>query len=283
MGDSITQAVAKVEEERKLDTFLTDYQPRFAEVLPAHVKPETFMRLATGAFRKNPDLLQAARNDPAALLDALSEAARKGLEPGTEQYYLLTRKEKGVAKVQGLEGYQGIVERMYRAGYVLSVVVQAVRENDAFTYVPGEDDRPHHKIDWFGDRGPLVGVYAYANMRGGGVSNVVVLSRQQVMEAKAQSLGAKSDYSPWNTFEEAMWLKTAARRLEKWVPTSASIRNLATGPTPAVVEATVLDEQVSMTPKGMAAVEEMNRTGKPVTEISEEQNALHYEPEEAGA
>jgi recombination protein RecT len=264
MGDSISQAVAKVEGEAKLDGFLAEYKPRFAEVLPSHVSTETFMRLATGAFRKSPDLLQAARNDPGALLDALSEAARKGLEPGTEQYYLLTRKEKGVAKVQGLEGYQGIVERMYRAGYVASVVVEVVREKDSFAYVPGRDDKPTHDIDWFGDRGELVGVYAYANMRGGGVSKVVVLSRKEVMEAKAASKGASSDFSPWNKFETAMWMKTAARRLEKWIPTSSEIRSGATSP--AVVEATVLDAD-GEEPYASLVAEDFD-------------NALHYEAEE---
>jgi recombination protein RecT len=270
MAETVSQAVEVRDQESKMDSFLEQYQPRFAEVLPAHVKPETFMRLATGAFRKNPDLLQAARNDPAALLNALSEAARKGLEPGTEQYYLLTRKEKGVAKVQGLEGYQGIVERMYRAGYVSSVIVMAVRENDEFTFVPGEDDRPHHRIDWFGDRGALKGVYAYANMRDGAVSNVVVLNRQQVMEAKAKSPGANSQYSPWQTFEEQMWLKTGARRLEKWVPVSNSIRAFGTRP------ATWAGEHSSFgSDTGNARV-----TVQAELVEADDDNTLHYEPED---
>ncbi|MGH6691715.1 MAG: recombinase RecT, partial [Gammaproteobacteria bacterium] len=36
---------------------------------------------------------------------------------------------------------------------------------------------------------------------------------------KAQ--GSDSDYSPWKTDEPAMWLKSAIRQLQKWVPTSA--------------------------------------------------------------
>lgn len=254
MAETVSNAVATRDQESKMDSFLEQYQPRFAEVLPAHVKPETFMRLATGAFRKNDKLLDAARSDPASLVNALSEAARKGLEPGTEQFYLVPRRIKGRATVQGLEGYQGIVERMYRAGYVASVVVQVVRENDKFNYDPGVQEKPLHTVDWFGDRGPLIGVYAYANMREGAVSQVVVMNKQQVMEVKAKSDGANSEYSPWQQWEEAMWLKTAARRLEKWIPTSAEIRSTATQP--AVVEATVLDRD------------------------EDDDSALHYEPED---
>jgi recombination protein RecT len=105
---------------------------------------------------------------------------------------------------------------------VSSVVVEVVRTNDTFRYVIGRDGRPVHELDWFSDnRGDLIGVYAYAVMKDGATSKVVVLNKRQVMEAKAKSDGRNSDYSPWNTNEESMWLKTAVRRLAKWVPTSA--------------------------------------------------------------
>lgn len=191
-------------------------------MLPTHIKPETWTRVAIGSLRSNPKLMEAARNDVGALMSALMEAARKGLEPGTPEYYLTPRKEKGVLKIKGIEGYQGIIERMYRAGAVASVIVEVVRSRDEFTYTPGRDERPIHGIDWFGkDRGEMVGVYSYAVMKDGATSKVVVLNKAQVMHAKAKSDGASSNYSPWNTEEESMWLKTAARRLEKWVPTSS--------------------------------------------------------------
>ena len=41
---------------------------------------------------------------------------------------------------------------------------------------------------------------------------------------KAQSDLGKQDKGPWVTNERAMWLKTAAHRLEPWVPTSAEYR-----------------------------------------------------------
>lgn len=247
MTDTVSNAVAKRQEQEKIAGFLTEYQPQIAEILPSHVKPETFLRLAVGVFRRDEKLLEAARNDPLALVEAMLHAARKGLEPGTEQFYLVPRKSKqhgGRTVIQGIEGYQGIVERIYRAGAAASVVVEAVREHDVFVWKPGGHDtavpkrwegpqvQPYHEVDWFGeDRGKLIGVYSYAVMRdSGAISKVVVLNRARVMEAKAKSDGAKSEYSPWNTHEEAMWLKTAARRLEKWVPTSNEVRNLAQPP-----------------------------------------------------
>jgi recombination protein RecT len=205
---------------------IEQYRGDIGTVLPSHVQTDSWVRTAIGAVRRDPKLVEAATNDPGAFMVAVMEAAQKGLTPGTPEYYLTVRREKGVKKIKGIEGYQGIIERIYRAGAAQSVVVEAVRENDVFRYIPGEMDRPRHEVDWFSDnRGKLIGVYAYAVMQGGATSKVVVLNKAKVMEAKAKSDGANSDYSPWNAGDgEAMWLKTAARRLEKWVPTSNEYR-----------------------------------------------------------
>ena len=109
------------------------------------------------------------------------------------------------------------------------------------------DDRPQHSIggegnsgaDFFGaiggrDRGLMVGVYAYAILTTGAISRVVLLSRDDVMAARDASDSKDSPYSPWNRLDggkdrpeftgRSMWWKTAARRLEPWVPTSAEYR-----------------------------------------------------------
>jgi recombination protein RecT len=198
------------------------YSADLATVMPSHVKPETFVRLAVSVLRRDKNLAQAAQNNPAALMGALMDAAQLGLTPGTEQFYLVPRKANGRMEVQGIRGYQGEIELIYRAGAVSSVIVEVVRQTDTFRYAPGRDERPFHEIDWdAADRGPLRLVYAYAVMKDGATSKVVVLNRAQVMQAKAMSSGSDSKYSPWQKHEEAMWMKTAAHRLTKWVPTSA--------------------------------------------------------------
>lgn len=206
-------------------SMVTQYHEEYAALLPSHVNADQWVRLAVGAIRGNADLEAAAKNDIGVFLRELKTAARLGLEPGTEQFYLTPRKSKahrGQKIIKGIVGYQGIVELIYRAGAVSSVVVETVRANDSFRYVIGRDERPVHDVDWFGgQRGDLVGVYAYAVMKDGATSKVVILNREQVMQAKAKSDGRNSEFSPWATNEEAMWLKTAARRLAKWVPTSA--------------------------------------------------------------
>jgi hypothetical protein len=115
----------------------------FATVLPTHVRPDTFVRVAQGALKRGKkqgnrfELEIAAGNNPGAFMAALLDAARLGLEPGTEQFYLTPRKVKGQLEILGIVGWQGYVELMYRAGAVSSVVAEVVHANDKFRFQPG--------------------------------------------------------------------------------------------------------------------------------------------------
>ena len=223
--ETVSQAVAK--QEAGPVAIIKSHQAKIAPVLPDHIDVDQFVGLACGALFRDPKLMEAANNSPAALMNALMRCAALGHQPGTEEFYLVPRKNKGRPEIQGIEGYRGIVERMYRSGAVASVKVREVCARDEFEFVEGEDEKPRHKVDWFAskaDRGDMIGVYAYAILTTGAVSRVVILSRDDVMEAKAKSDGANSEYSPWKTNERSMWWKTAARRLEPWVPTSAEYR-----------------------------------------------------------
>lgn len=222
MAQTITNAIAT--RDNGPGAIVEQYRADLAQVMPSHVKPETFVRLSVGVLRRDPKLAKAAANNPAALMSALMDAAQLGLTPGTEQYYLTPRWNGKTKKeeIAGIRGYQGEIELIYRAGAVSSVIVEVVRQADGFSYRPGRDERPNHEINWdLDDRGDLRLVYAYAVMKDGATSKVVVLNRRQVMEAKALSQGSDSAYSPWQKHAEAMWMKTAAHRLTKWVPTSA--------------------------------------------------------------
>lgn len=223
-----SQAVEKADTSPR--ALVKQYEDSFAAVLPSHItRPETWVRLAQGALKKGPRLPNgqtqlevAAANNPAVFLATLLDCARLGLEPGTEQYYLTPRKVKGREEILGIIGYQGIVELMYRAGAVSSVVAEVVFEKDHFEYSPGRHERPIHEIDWDSDdRGDMRLVYAYAVMKDGATSKVVVLNRGRIAEIRKKAQNPDGQYSPWTTTPEAMWLKSAVRQLRKWVPTSS--------------------------------------------------------------
>lgn len=230
MTETVTQAVAR--KETGPGALIKQYSGDFASVLPSHVRAETWVRLAQGALKKGKrgadgrfDLETAAANNPGVFLAALLDAARLGLEPGSEQYYLTPRKVGGRLEILGIVGYQGHIELMYRAGAISSVIAEVVYSNDKFAYQPGRDEIPQHEIDWDAeDRGTLRLVYAYARMKDGAFSRVIVLNKADIERIKKSSQGAKSEYSPWVLHEAAMWLKSAVRQLQKWVPTSAEYR-----------------------------------------------------------
>lgn len=231
--DTNTASTAVATRDNSPSGLVKNFSSDFAMVLPSHIKPETWVRLAQGALKKGKrirldgggtatELEIAANNNPAVFLSSLLDAARLGLEPGTEQYYLTPRKVKGQLEILGIVGYQGYIELMYRAGAISSVVAECVYANDTFTYQPGVHERPLHEIDWdAAERGALRLVYAYAVMGDGATSKVVVLNRAAIQKIKASAQGANTDYSPWKTHEAAMWLKSAVRQLAKWVPTSS--------------------------------------------------------------
>jgi len=235
------------------DLVIRQHATELTSVLPSHLaeKGDGWISSAVAAVRRNKDLWAAANASPGSLMNALAEAARLGLQPGSEEYYLTPRKVKGQAEVLGIVGYQGEIELIYRAGAVSSVIAEVVHENDRFDYQPGRDDRPAHEIDWdAADRGPLRLVYAFAVMKDGATSKVVVMNRQAIEKVKSVSQGSDSAYSPWQKWPEAMWLKSAVHQLAKWVPTSAeyireqlrAVRDVATEqPAPPVREAEPVD------------------------------------------
>ena len=205
------------------DLMVAKYEHEVAMVLPSHVKPEQFMRLAVGALRRDRNLMVAAERNFTSFMACLMDAARLGLEPGTKEYWLIPRKIKGVPTVTGFPGWEGYIELMFRAGAITSVKAELVHYRDTFRFSPSMD-RPEHEVDWFGDRGPVIGAYAYAEMVGGGVSKVVVIGPNQIARARESSAGSDRPDSPWTTDYGAMVLKTAMRQLQKWVPTSAEYR-----------------------------------------------------------
>lgn len=205
------------------ELIIRQHATELTSTLPSHLaeKGDGWINAAVAAIRRNRELYAAANANPGSLMNALAEAAQLGLRPGSEEFYLTPRKSKNGPEVLGIVGYQGEIELIYRAGAVSSVIAEVVRGFDEFDYQPGRDERPRHVIDWdIEDRGDLRLVYAYAVMKDGATSRVVVLNRTAIDRLKAVSQGADSPYSPWQKWPEAMWLKSAVHQLSKWVPTS---------------------------------------------------------------
>ncbi len=212
---SVRTAVAEVEKPGP-GALVAQKRDEFALVLPSHLKADQWVRVAQGVVRRDPKLAKVALANPASLLSALLHCAHLGLEPG-ETFHLVPFGNE----IVGITDYTGEIELMYRTGTVAKVEAQVVKSKDGFVYLPKTMDRPDHEVDWFGDRGDLIGVYAYALFKDGAVSRVVVMGETEIAPIRAMS----KNRPLWEKHPEASWLKTAVHQLRKWVPTSAEYRS----------------------------------------------------------
>jgi recombination protein RecT len=198
-------------------------RPWFATIVPSHIDAQAFVAMTIGYLRRQPKLAAAAGRNPASFMAALSECARLGLVPG-DTFHLVPfeNTRNGTVEITGITDYTGEIELIYRAGAVASVKAEIVCRRDAFHFDTGMD-RPEHAPDWFGERGELIGAYAYAVMKDGATSKVIVYSKAEIDKVRAVSRTSRDD-SPWNQWYDRMALKTVLHRLAHFVPTSAEYR-----------------------------------------------------------
>lgn len=238
MVTAVSQEVERQQDikTRKLElaNLVTGFSPKFDAIVPSHMNGDMFASLALMSLRK-PEVAEAALNDMQAFLSALVHSARLGHHPGTENYYLVPfSPKKGDPRIiQGIEGYRGIVDRLYRAGIVTSVHARVVRENDLYRMEEGMDHpmwAPPKKFASVEERGKRIGVYAYAKMADQmnpsieRYSRVIEFTPEDVEARRAMNYGSNSSYSPWVKWTDEMWQKCPTRTLEKWVPSSVEYR-----------------------------------------------------------
>lgn len=224
MGTSIEQAVtdraatpATVSPKQALTALLDRNRDAVGASLPSGMSRDRFVRLLLTCANTTPALLDCT---PTSFLAAGVTAAQLGLEPNDPRglAYLIPYNDKNRGKVVNfIVGYRGMLDLARRSGQVSSINAFPVFEGDTFTYRLGLDPHLEHLPgDHDEDPAKLTHVYAVAKVNGD--PQFVVLTRRQVDKTKAQSQGAKSSYSPWNTHYVEMALKTALRRLCKWLP-----------------------------------------------------------------
>lgn len=213
---TVTDAVAKRD---GITNFLAPYRADFGAVLPTHMDSEQWIRLTTGTLRRNAQLARVATSNPSSLIAAMFDCARLGLVIG-DTYHLVPFGNE----IVGIADYTGLIELVYRAGAVSSVKCEVVKSRDEFAYEPGIMDRPQHKPDWFGERGDIIGAYAYAVMKDGATSHVVVRSKAEIDEVRAVSKTANAKDSMWVKWYDRAARKTVLRELMKFIPTSAEYR-----------------------------------------------------------
>lgn len=197
-----------------------------ARVVPQHMKPERMVRVALTALMRTPDL---ATCEQASFFKALLDLSAWGLEPDGRHAHLIPfrNNKRGVMEVQLIIDYKGYVKLAYQSGHVKSIHADVVRRGDAFAYNMGEvvmhtpwflrpeEDRPE-------EAGEIFAVYCRVQLADG-VSKTEVLSLDEVEGIRKRSKA--KDRGPWVTDYIEMAKKTAFRRITKWIPLSAELRD----------------------------------------------------------
>lgn len=208
--------------------WLMRYESEFDEALPAHIDRTAFFAAARAV------LPRLAKCTPASTLQALLTCARFGLIPDGKHAVI---KREGVLAVF-VPMAQGFIDLMYRSGAAESVHVGEIRAHDEYRYVPtapAPDDFVHEPDlrKTKAQRGDVILCYAFAWLKGGARSQVIILSREDAEEIRDQYSQAYRDAetagtadSFWHTDFLAMWRKSGVRRLAKVVPMSAELAAL---------------------------------------------------------
>lgn len=214
--------------------FFESQKSTLAAVLPKHVGADRMLKIALGALRTTPKLMQA-RTDT--LLGAIIQCAQLGLEPNTPlgHAYLIPfeNRSKNITEVQIVFGYKGLIDLARRSGQIVSIAAHEVRENDHFEYEYGLDEKLVHRPA-MGERGNVIAFYAVAKLVGGGYA-FEVMSNADVIAIRDASQGWKTAVrfkkeaaSPWGAHFVEMGRKTVLRRLFKFLPVSIELATAAT-------------------------------------------------------
>lgn len=224
-----TQAGNGENEAKGFPALLEKYKSEIERALPRHINPDRMARVALTAFRMNPKLGEC---DPRSVFAAIIQSSQLGLEVGLMgEAHLVPFK----SECQLIPGYTGLIKLARQSGLVQDIYAHEVRLNDTFTLNLGLarslEHKPMTSAGGFPasdeERGAIAGFYAVAVFKDGS-RTFVAMSLGEVERIRDNSPGYQSakrnrKESVWDTDFVAMGLKTAIRRLCKYLPKSPEL------------------------------------------------------------
>jgi recombination protein RecT len=213
---------AIVAQKEALKTFrglLQRMKPQIAMAIPKNLDADRMIRMSMSVVQQNPKLLECTQ---ASVLGAIMTAAQLGLYPDTSvlgHAFFVPYK----TKCTFIAGYKGLIDLARRSGHVTSIMAHAVYEGDMFQFEYGLNPILRHKPS--GE--PLEGreithVFAIARILNEPIAQFVVMTKEEVDAIRKRS--PARDRGPWVTDYEPMAIKTAIRRLAKYLPLSSDLQ-----------------------------------------------------------
>ena len=212
--------------EQTLAKMLERQVPQMAKALPRHMTPDRMMRVTLTALRTTKGL---AKCTPASFMACVMTLSQLGLEPsnGLGFAYLIPRRNKklGTIECTVIIGYQGLMDLARRSGQIRSITAHAVYDGDDLEISYGLSPTLRHVPNWTAARTPakLLGAYAVARVKDADDPIFVFVPRAEIEAARKRGASGTGISTPWDTDYEAMSLKTAIRRLFRWLPKSVEM------------------------------------------------------------
>lgn len=207
-----------------------------AKVLPRHMSPERMARVAINALTRTPKLADCTQES---FFRCLMDLSQWGLEPNGRDAHLIPYGKECTLILD----YKGLVTLAYRSGKVKLIHADVIREGDLFAYDLGELNE-HTPWAWRVDgnkpteSGKIIGAYCLVKMSGG-VTKCEVMTVDEIEGIRQRSRAGTS--GPWVTDFSEMAKKSAFRRVSKWLPLSAELKEAVMGDDDRVIDAVVVD------------------------------------------
>ena len=248
-----------VQKQAAVKVAMTKAQGAILSALPKHLDPERMFRVYLTAINTSPMILEC---EPISIVGAVMRAAAFGLslETVTGEAFIIPRRSKNLGNRHAANfqiGYKGLRKLALQGDPELrDVFAYAVFESDMFEYSLGiEPTIQLHKPGPGVARGKLVNAYAVSVWKDS-YRRFEVIDQAAIDHAKKYAGGLDKPDSPWNTNPEAMWRKTAMRRLCNQLALSSDIaRELARGD--GVDGHDVLRERATEDPNTRALIAEL--------------------------
>lgn len=166
---------------------------------------------AVELLMQNKFALKTAQQNPHSVQRAVIKVAAIGLSlnKALSYAYLVPRDNQICLDIS----YKGLVKLATDSGAIKWAKAELVKENDSFEF-NGIASEPTHKMNPFGDRGEVVGVYCVAKTADGDFLTDT-MSMDDIKEVQATS---KAKNGPWQSFFGEMAKKTIIKRAQKQWP-----------------------------------------------------------------
>ena len=208
--------VAKLSEAQKIVKMAHDSFEKANEYKMNFAREANF---AIQILESNAYLMKA---NPVSIKNAIINIALTGLtlNPALKYAYLVPRNSKEGLNIILDISYMGMIKLLTDAGAVKNIDAEVIYSGDKFDYRKGSEPYIKHSPA-LSNRGEKIGAYAIAYFRDGG-SQFEILGKEEIEKIRATSESYKNEkarpYSPWETWEDEMWKKSALKRLFKLLP-----------------------------------------------------------------